>query len=68
MQHLFWPTESTAIAITAGFLQAAELEPLKWLLPEEGVLPGVKTLCNKKRQRQIISESESANVFNPDYE
>lgn len=61
IQPLFWPNESTAIAIAAGVLQAAELEPLQWLLPEEGVLPGVKILCSKKRQ--IISESERANLL-----
>ena len=50
VQPLIWPTESTTIAITAGFLQAPELEPVQWLLPEEGVLPSVKILCSKKRQ------------------
>lgn len=50
VQPLFWPTESTTIAIAVGVLQTAELEPLQRLLPEEGVLPGVKILCSKKRQ------------------
>jgi hypothetical protein len=31
-------------------LQATELEPLARLLPEEGVLPRVKTICTSKDQ------------------
>jgi hypothetical protein len=40
-------TESTAIGITtaaAAILQATELEPLQWLLPEEGVLRGIEII------------------------
>jgi hypothetical protein len=45
-------TESTAIGITtaaAAILQATELEPLQWLLPEEGVLRGIEIICIEKK-------------------
>jgi hypothetical protein len=56
VQPLFGATESTAIAITTAVLQAPDVEPLQWILPEEGVLPSIKVFCSKTTS-QINLES-----------
>jgi hypothetical protein len=56
VQPLFGATESTTIAITTAVLQAPEVEPLQWILPEEGVLPSIKVFCSKTTS-QINLES-----------
>jgi hypothetical protein len=51
VQPLFWPIVSTTIAITAAVLQAPEVETLRWILPEESVLPSIKVFCSRPRSQ-----------------